>query len=146
MKYRIAFKCELPYFTEIETARVTFFDCKQCRAELNFVAEVQSGTLLATVGTQGSICSKTQCFCWFLKQPAGRTEWGGWGWGWGWGAGAYRLCHSSRAGVSCTLRLQPVAVGSGQWGRSQPSAYNVGQQYSTDDKSMFAKREFTVLV
>ena len=27
--------------------------------------------------------------------------------------------HGIRAGVSCTLRLQPVAVGSGQWGRSQ---------------------------
>ena len=44
---------------------------------------------------------------------------GGLGWAGDWGLGAYRPWHSSRAGAACTLRLRPVAVGSGLWDHSQ---------------------------
>ena len=45
LKYRSTFKYELLYFTESETARVSFLGCKQCRADPIFVPEAQSGTL-----------------------------------------------------------------------------------------------------
>ena len=78
-----------------------------------FVSEVQSGTLLTTLGSTGANLLKNIMFLLGFQLSAGRTELGRDG---GW-TGAYRVCHSSQAGVSCTLRLRPV--GSGQWGRSQ---------------------------
>ena len=91
-------------------------DCKQCRAKLIFVLDVQSGTLWATLRSTGVHLLKNITFLYVFGAIRWSHRLGGDG---GMGAGAYRLCHSSRAGVSCTLRLQPVAVGSGQWGRSQ---------------------------
>ena len=66
LKYRSTFKYELLYFTEIETARVSFLGCEQCRADPIFVPEAQSGTLKATLRrTEGPPIQKHDVFVGF---------------------------------------------------------------------------------